>query len=124
VVLLDEIEKAHQNVFDLLLPLMDDGRLSDDHGRVTDFRRTIVIMTSNIASDLREDVRFGFSYGKPDTREKVERIMAEDFRPAWLNRLAKTVIFSPLSLEVMRKSARRELAHVLARAGVARGEAV
>ena len=57
--------------------MMDDGRLSDDQGRVTDFRRTIVIMTSNIASDLREDVRFGFSYGQPDTREKVERIMAE-----------------------------------------------
>jgi ATP-dependent Clp protease ATP-binding subunit ClpA/protein subunit release factor B len=124
VVLLDEIEKAHPNVFDLLLPLMDDGRLSDDHGRVTDFRRTIVIMTSNIASDLREDVRFGFSYGKPDTREKVERIMAEHFRPEWLNRLDKTVIFSPLTLEVMRKIARREVGRVLARQGILRRKVV
>jgi ATP-dependent Clp protease ATP-binding subunit ClpA/protein subunit release factor B len=120
VVLLDEIEKAHPNVFDLLLPLMDDGRLADDHGKVTDFRRAIVIMTSNIASDLREDVRFGFSYGKPDTREKVERIMAEHFRPEFLNRIDRTVIFEPLSLEVMRKIARREVGRVLARAGITR----
>ena len=120
VVLLDEIEKAHPNVFDILLPLMDDGRLSDDHGRVTDFRRSIVIMTSNIASDLREDVRFGFSYGKPDTREKVERIMAEHFRPEFLNRIDKTVIFEPLSLEVMREIVRREVGRVLARQGITR----
>jgi ATP-dependent Clp protease ATP-binding subunit ClpC len=120
VVLLDEIEKAHPNVFDLLLPLMDDGRLSDDHGRVTDFRRSIVIMTSNIASDLREDVRFGFSYGKPDTREKVERIMAEHFRPEFLNRIDKTVIFEPLSIEVMREIVRREVGRVLARQGITR----
>ncbi len=124
VVLLDEIEKAHPNVFDLLLPLMDDGRLSDDHGKVTDFRRSIVIMTSNIASDLREDVRFGFSYGKPDTREKVERIMAEHFRPEFLNRIGRTVIFEPLSLEVMRKIARREVGRVLAREGILRRKVV
>lgn len=124
VVLLDEIEKAHPNVFDLLLPLMDDGRLADDHGRVTDFRRAIVIMTSNIASDLREDVRFGFSYGKPDTREKVERIMAEHFRPEFLNRIDRTVIFEPLSLEVMRKIARREVGRVLARQGITRRKVI
>ncbi|MBI3724201.1 AAA family ATPase, partial [bacterium] len=124
VVLLDEIEKAHSNVFDLLLPLMDDGRLSDDQGRVTDFRRTIVIMTSNVASDMKEDLRLGFSYGRPDTREKVERVMEEHFRPEWLNRLDRTVIFQPLTLEVMRKIARREVGHVLARRGISRRNVV
>lgn len=124
VVLLDEIEKAHPSVFDLLLPVMDDGRLSDDKGRVTDFRRTIIIMTSNVGSDLRQDTGFGFSYGSPDAREKVERIMGEHFRPEFLNRIGKTVVFTPLTLEVMRKIARREVGKVLQRQGIHRRKVV
>jgi ATP-dependent Clp protease ATP-binding subunit ClpC len=124
VVLLDEIEKAHPSVFDLLLPVLDDGRLSDDKGRVTDFRRTIIIMTSNVGSDLKQDTRIGFSYGAPDAREKIERIMAEHFRPEFLNRIDKTVVFQPLTLEVMRKIARREVGRVLQRHGIARRKVV
>ena len=128
VVLLDELEKAHQNVFDLLLPLMDEGRLVDEQGRVTDFRRTIVVMTSNLGSDLSEDAWLGFSSPEADEEdargEKVQRALEEHFRPEFLNRLSKTVVFRPLSLEVMRRLTRREVRRVLARRGITRRKAI
>jgi ATP-dependent Clp protease ATP-binding subunit ClpC len=129
VVLLDEVEKAHQNVFDLLLPLMDEGRLVDEQGRVTDFRRTIVVMTSNLGSDLTEDAWIGFA--NPDASKevrgrtgKVRRVMDETFRPEFLNRISKTVVFAALSLEVMRRLTRREVRRVLARRGILRRNAI
>ncbi|RMG11057.1 MAG: AAA family ATPase [Planctomycetota bacterium] len=128
VVLLDEVEKAHSNVFDLLLPLMDEGRLVDEQGRVTDFRRSIVIMTSNLGSDLAEDAWLGFgapaTEGRRGLGEKVRRVMEETFRPEFLNRLSKVVLFAPLSHEVMRRLARREVRRVLSRRGITRRRAI
>jgi ATP-dependent Clp protease ATP-binding subunit ClpC len=121
VVLLDEVEKAHRNVFDLLLPLMAEGRLVDEQGRVTDFRRTIIVMTSNIGSDLREDTAIGFGADSAaDASAKVQRTMEEVFRPEFLNRIGKTLVFAPLTVEVMRRLTRREVRRVLARRGIRR----
>ena len=120
VVLLDELEKAHRNVFDLLLPLMAEGRLVDEQGRVTDFRRTIVIMTSNLGSDLREDSLLGFGHDQGAEREKIHRALEETFRPEFLNRLGKVIVFAPLTQEVMRRLTRREVRRVLTRRGITR----
>lgn len=129
VVLLDEVEKAHRNVFDLLLPLMAEGRLVDEQGRVTDFRRTIIVMTSNLGSDLREDVFLGFGAegGGPEDgarAAKVQRVMEEAFRPEFLNRIGKTVVFAPLTVEAMRQLTRREVRRVLARRGITRRDVI
>ncbi|MCO5168984.1 MAG: AAA family ATPase [Planctomycetes bacterium] len=128
VVLLDEVEKAHRNVFDLLLPLMAEGRLVDEQGRVTDFRRTIIVMTSNLGSDLREDVFLGFGAegASPEdgARAKVQRVMEEAFRPEFLNRIGKTVVFAPLTVEAMRQLTRREVRRVLSRRGITRRDVI
>jgi ATP-dependent Clp protease ATP-binding subunit ClpC len=128
VILLDEIEKAHPNTYDLLLPVLDDGRLTDDRGQITDFRRTIIIMTSNIASDLSEGVQAGF--GSDDRsainafEDKVLRTMKDFFRPEFLNRIDKNVVFRSLTLEIMRRIVGREVERVLERPGVARRNVV
>ena len=99
VILFDEIEKAHPDVFNILLQLLDDGRLTDNQGRTVDFKNTIVIMTSNIGSSMlidgiRED-------GTVDeaVKEAVENEMKRHFRPEFLNRIDATVVFSPLTEE-------------------------
>ncbi|MGE0712014.1 MAG: AAA family ATPase [Planctomycetota bacterium] len=123
VVLLDEVEKAHGNVFDLLLPLLDEGRLVDELGRVTDFRRCIIVMTSNLGADLREgtDLGFGASVEEREAQvAKVKRVMEKTFRPEFLNRLRSVVVFQPLTLEVMRRLTRREVRRVLSRKGITR----
>jgi ATP-dependent Clp protease ATP-binding subunit ClpC len=127
VVLLDEVEKAHHNVFDLLLPLLDEGRLVDELGRVTDFRRCIILMTSNLGADLREGIDLGFGPGAEERQamtDKVRRVMEKTFRPEFLNRLRSTVVFQPLTLEVMRRLTRREVRRVLSRKGITRREVV
>lgn len=96
VVLLDEIEKAHPDVFNTMLQLLDDGRLTDSQGRTVDFRNTIVIMTSNIGSNMilegiREDGTFA-----DGLKEKVMAQLKQFFRPEFLNRVDETVMFSPL----------------------------
>jgi ATP-dependent Clp protease ATP-binding subunit ClpB len=101
VILFDEIEKAHPDVFNLFLQVLDDGRLTDSHGRTVDFRNTVIVMTSNIASDkiltaasqeLMED--------SSDYEENLRHLLEEDlrhvFRPEFLNRIDETVIFKPL----------------------------
>jgi ATP-dependent Clp protease ATP-binding subunit ClpB len=94
VLLLDEIEKAHPDVFNILLQLLDDGRLTDGQGRTVDFRSAIVIMTSNAGSE------FIFRGGAEDVmRERVEGALRETFRPEFLNRVDETVIFTRLSEE-------------------------
>ena len=94
VVLLDEIEKAHSDVFNILLQLLDDGRLTDGQGRTVDFRNTIVIMTSNVGSE------FIFRGGEEElVRERVEEALRATFRPEFLNRVDETVIFGRLSRE-------------------------
>jgi ATP-dependent Clp protease ATP-binding subunit ClpB len=96
VVLLDEIEKAHREVFNVLLQVLDDGRLTDGKGRTVDFRNVILIMTSNLASDYILD----HAGEEPDRlREVVERALREAFRPEFLNRLDDTIIFRSLTRE-------------------------
>ena len=92
VVLFDEIEKAHSEVFNVLLQLLDDGRLTDGQGRTVDFRNTIVIMTSNLGSQLWES-------GKEVTRDEVTQVLQAHFRPEFLNRIDEIVVFHPLGRE-------------------------
>ena len=99
VILFDEIEKAHSDVFNILLQVLDDGRLTDNQGRTVDFKNTVIIMTSNIGSHyilegLKEDGKIG-----EDTREKVMNEMKRTFRPEFLNRLDEIVLFKPLQRE-------------------------
>ncbi len=97
VVLFDEIEKAHSDVFNTLLQVLDDGRLTDAQGRTVDFRNTVIIMTSNIGSEyLLEGVTSGGEI-KPDAREAVMATMRSRFRPEFLNRLDDIVLFKPLT---------------------------
>ena len=97
VVLFDEIEKAHSDVFNALLQVLDDGRLTDAQGRTVDFRNTILIMTSNIGSDLLLDGVTPEGEIKPDARDGVMRTMRSHFRPEFLNRVDDIVLFRPLT---------------------------
>jgi ATP-dependent Clp protease ATP-binding subunit ClpB len=92
VVLFDEIEKAHSEVFNVLLQLLDDGRLTDGHGRTVDFRNTVVIMTSNLGNQLWEG-------GRQVSRDEITRVLQAHFRPEFLNRLDEIVVFHPLNRE-------------------------
>ncbi len=92
VVLLDEIEKAHQDAFNVLLQLLDDGRLTDGQGRTVDFRNTVVIMTSNLGSYVFNDV----TAGDEERREKVMAEVRATFRPEFLNRVDEIIVFSSL----------------------------
>jgi ATP-dependent Clp protease ATP-binding subunit ClpB len=97
VVLFDEVEKAHPDVFNTLLQVLDDGRLTDGQGRTVDFRNTVIIMTSNIGSEyLLEDATAGGEV-KPDARDRVLAAMRAHFRPEFLNRLDEIVLFKPLT---------------------------
>ncbi|KAA8996207.1 ATP-dependent chaperone ClpB [Affinibrenneria salicis] len=94
VILLDEIEKAHPDVFNILLQVLDDGRLTDGQGRTVDFRNTVVIMTSNLGSDLIQE-RFGeMNYG--EMRTMVLDVVGRHFRPEFINRIDEVVVFHPL----------------------------
>lgn len=104
VILLDEIEKAHPDVFNLLLQILDEGRLTDGQGRTVDFRNTVIIMTSNIGADIIQQGSIGFKKSQQDgaLREIKERLMEEVkkvFRPEFLNRLDEIIIFNPLTRE-------------------------
>jgi ATP-dependent Clp protease ATP-binding subunit ClpC len=107
VVLFDEIEKCHPDVVDLLLQILEEGKLTDAFGRKVDFRNTIVIMTSNLGADLiKKSTEIGFSAreGMPDyatIREKIEGAMKKHFKPEFLNRLTDFVIFQPLGTEAL-----------------------
>lgn len=97
VILFDEIEKAHPDVFNILLQLLDDGRLTDNQGRTVDFKNTIVIMTSNIGSPyLIENISSDGTISD-DVKERVENEMKHHFRPEFLNRIDDVVVFSPLT---------------------------
>jgi ATP-dependent Clp protease ATP-binding subunit ClpC len=104
VVLLDEIEKAHPDVFNLLLQVLDDGRLTDSQGRTVNFRNTVLIMTSNLGSDLvNQDQELGFTDGDGgtdrDLRDRITRRLREELRPEFLNRVDEIVIFQRLDTE-------------------------
>jgi ATP-dependent Clp protease ATP-binding subunit ClpB len=100
VVLFDEIEKAHSDVFNVLLQLLDDGRLTDGQGRTVDFRNTVVIMTSNLGTQLIQDKS---AAEDPLLREKVWDILRGHFRPEFLNRVDEVIIFNPLGKEEIKR---------------------
>lgn len=96
IVLFDEIEKAHPEVFNILLQILDDGRITDSQGRTVDFKNTIIIMTSNLGSEyLLEET--------PDAMQKVDRILHQTFKPEFLNRIDEIITFHPLHKEVQIK---------------------
>jgi ATP-dependent Clp protease ATP-binding subunit ClpC len=106
VVLFDEIEKAHPDVFNILLQVLEDGRLTDGHGRTVDFRNTVIIMTSNLGTTGIRRKAFGFrtddKAGQDEDqklRESVNAALKETFRPEFLNRIDETIIFHPLTQE-------------------------
>ncbi|MBQ3637037.1 MAG: AAA family ATPase, partial [Clostridia bacterium] len=102
VVLFDEIEKAHPDVFNILLQVLDDGRITDSQGRTVDFKNTIIIMTSNLGSSaLLEgiDSKGGITM---DAKEEVSALLRRTFRPEFLNRIDETVFFKPLTKENIR----------------------
>ncbi len=108
VVLFDEIEKAHPEVWNALLQILDDGRLTDGQGRVVDFRNTVLIMTSNLGTEyVNKSGALGFlgSQDEDDkgNREKIEKALKSAFRPEFLNRIDEIILFSPLSKENMYK---------------------
>ncbi len=114
VILFDEIEKAHPDVFNLLLQILDDGRLTDSHGRTVDFRNTVIILTSNLGSPLiLEGIQAGLPYER--IRERVFAELGRHFRPEFLNRLDETVLFRPLGREELRKVVEIQLQNLLKR---------
>ena len=98
VILFDEIEKAHPDVFNVLLQLMDDGRLTDSQGRTVDFKNVVVIMTSNVGSRYLQDNLIDSEISE-SARESVMADLRDHFRPEFLNRIDDVVLFKPLSLE-------------------------
>jgi ATP-dependent Clp protease ATP-binding subunit ClpB len=103
VILFDEIEKAHPDVFNILLQILDDGRLTDNKGRTVDFKNTIIIMTSNLGSSYLMENSGSEGIIKEDVKEKVINEMKRHFRPEFINRIDETVIFSPLTLNEITK---------------------
>ena len=97
VVLFDEIEKAHNDVFNLLLQILDDGRLTDGHGRTVNFKNTVNIMTSNVASHIMQE------FSGDELHEKVMEALKMRFRPEFLNRIDEIIIFNPLGVEEIKK---------------------
>ena len=111
VILLDEVEKAHPEVFNLLLQLLDDGRLTDGHGRTVDFRNAVVIMTSNIGSShiqeileerARRPVAHWYDENRQNLRDKIMSDLKSFFRPEFLNRVDDIIIFNPLNEELLK----------------------
>ncbi len=94
VILMDEIEKAHPDVFNVLLQVLDDGRLTDGQGRTVDFRNTVVVMTSNLGSDIIQEMAGEENYAA--MKKAVMEIVATKFRPEFINRIDETVVFHPL----------------------------
>jgi ATP-dependent Clp protease ATP-binding subunit ClpB len=101
VILLDEIEKAHADVFNVLLQVLDDGRLTDGHGRTVDFRNTVVIMTSNLGSQVIQEMAGEENYEQ--MKAAVLEIVGQHFRPEFINRIDDIVVFHPLAREHIRR---------------------
>ncbi|MCR4962944.1 MAG: ATP-dependent chaperone ClpB [Firmicutes bacterium] len=97
VILFDEVEKAHPDVFNVLLQVLDDGRITDSHGRTVDFKNTIIILTSNLGSDLILDGIDAEGNISQQARDGVSQLLRRSFRPEFLNRLDETVFYKPLS---------------------------
>lgn len=113
VILLDEVEKAHPDVFNILLQVLDDGRLTDGQGRTVDFRNTVIIMTSNLGSDLIQE-RFGM-IGYSEMKDMVMEVVSHNFRPEFINRIDEVVVFHPLGKEQITNIANIQLARLYKR---------
>ncbi|MHA8111170.1 ATP-dependent Clp protease ATP-binding subunit [Lactobacillaceae bacterium Melli_B4] len=98
IVLFDEIEKAHPDVFNILLQVLDDGRLTDSQGRTVDFKNTILIMTSNLGSDILLKGTDESGHISDDAKQQVQMLLKQSFRPEFLNRIDAEIMFTPLSL--------------------------
>lgn len=119
VVLLDELEKAHPNVWDLFLQVFDDGRLTDSRGVTADFRHALIILTSNIGASIQTTGRTGFTDGGAAfVASNVRTALDRELRKEFLNRLDRVVVFRPLSRETMRGILRKELADAFTRRGL------
>lgn len=107
VVLLDEIEKAHPDVFNILLQVLDDGRLTDGQGRTVDFKNTVIIMTSNLGSEIIQENALSDSY--EEIKKKLSAVLQKSFKPEFLNRIDETVVFHPLSKDNIKDIAKIQL---------------
>ncbi|CCD05814.1 TPA: ATP-dependent chaperone ClpB [Legionella pneumophila] len=103
VILLDEVEKAHTDVFNILLQVMDDGRLTDGQGRTVDFRNTVIVMTSNLGSQLIQEMSSKFNYN--EIKAAVMDLVSQHFRPEFINRIDESVVFHSLTKEQIAKIA-------------------
>jgi len=116
-VLLDEIEKAHPDVFNVLLQVLDDGRLTDNKGRTVDFKNTIIIMTSNLGSDIiRENLERVNDQNRVEilnkTKEQVFDLLRRSMKPEFLNRVDEIIMFQPLTREEIRKVVELQIRNV------------
>ncbi len=110
VILMDEVEKAHPDVFNVLLQVLDDGRLTDGQGRTVDFRNTVIVMTSNLGSNLIQEMARTNDYEAMKTA--VMEVVGSHFRPEFINRIDESVVFHPLGREQIRKIADIQLQHL------------
>jgi ATP-dependent Clp protease ATP-binding subunit ClpB len=115
VVLLDEVEKAHPDVFNVLLQVLDDGRLTDGQGRTVDFRNTVVIMTSNLGSQVIQELAGEANYAR--MKSAVLEIVGQHFRPEFVNRVDEIVVFHPLGREHIRRIVDIQVAYLRKRLG-------
>ena len=128
VILFDEVEKAHPDIFNILLQILDDGRLTDSKGRVINFKNTIIIMTSNLGNEIIKDYSIGFYDGsdakklaqarETEMKDKIDSILREHFKLEFLNRIDEIVIFKSLSKEALKQIVELELDKVSQRLAV------
>lgn len=110
VILLDEIEKAHHDVFNILLQVLDAGRLTDGQGRTVDFRNTVIVMTSNLGSDRIQEVAHKVT--QPELKTMIMEVVSQHFRPEFINRIDEIVVFHPLQKEQIKSIATIQLAYL------------
>jgi ATP-dependent Clp protease ATP-binding subunit ClpA len=109
---MDEVEKAHPDVFNVLLQVLDDGRLTDGQGRTVDFRNTVIVMTSNLGSDIIQQKAGEANYA--EMKDAVMEVVRQHFRPEFINRLDEIVVFHPLDEEQIRAIARIQIGYLQA----------
>ncbi|NOZ53103.1 MAG: ATP-dependent chaperone ClpB [Gammaproteobacteria bacterium] len=113
VILLDEVEKAHPDVFNVLLQVLDDGRLTDGHGRTVDFRNTVIVMTSNLGSEIIQELTGEENY--QNMKNAVMGVVGAHFRPEFINRVDETVVFHPLGREQIRSITKIQVGYLCQR---------
>jgi ATP-dependent Clp protease ATP-binding subunit ClpB len=111
VMLLDEVEKAHPDVFNILLQVLEDGRLTDSQGRTVDFRNTVIVMTSNLGSDVIQEMAMA-NKSQDDIRNEVMAVVGRHFRPEFINRIDEIVVFDPLNKDQIHSIAAIQIDHL------------